>query len=62
MEKKKIVKYPFLIGLVAFVLSLLVTFLIDSSSPLLASLVIAFLIFELSFYYYHHKDKRRSDL
>ena len=60
--KHKTLKFSLLVGAVAFCLSLLVTILIDSSQPYLASLVIAFIVFEIVFYYYHDKERGKNSL
>jgi lipopolysaccharide export LptBFGC system permease protein LptF len=60
--KRTRLKLSLNVGLVAFILTFLVTFLIESPHPFWASLVVAFLIFEISYYYFFNKEKRQSDL
>ncbi|SDJ80124.1 hypothetical protein [Sediminibacillus albus] len=42
---------PILIGVLTFASALVLFWVIDSPSPYLAALVVAFLIFEISFYH-----------
>ncbi len=55
-------KYSIVIGIIAFVLGAVLFLAIDSSSPYLASLVVAFLIFEISFYYLFGKERQKNKL
>ena len=56
------IKYLLIIGLVAFSVTYLVTSLIQSPHPFWASIVVAFLIVEISFFYFFHKEKRKYEL
>lgn len=60
--KRARLKLSLIIGLAAFVLTLFVTFLIESPHPFWASLVVAFLIFEISYYYFFNKEKHQFNL
>jgi len=60
--KRTHLKLPLIAGLAAFILTFLVTFLIESPYPFWASLVVAFIIFEISYYYFFNKEKRQYDL
>ncbi|HDF4844502.1 TPA: hypothetical protein PEJ62_002883 [Staphylococcus aureus] len=60
--KRTRLKISLIVGLVAFILTFLVTFLIESPYPFWASLVVGFLIFEISYYYFFNKEKRQYDL
>lgn len=55
-------KYLLIIGLAAFAVTYLVTSLIQSSHPFWASIVVAFLIVEISFFYFIHREKRKFEL
>ncbi|MCJ0932060.1 hypothetical protein MST22_12935 [Virgibacillus halodenitrificans] len=59
---KKYVKYSIVIGIIAFVLGLVLFLTIDSSSPYIASLIVAFLIFEISFYQLFGKERHKNKL
>ncbi|MEI5909555.1 hypothetical protein WAK64_21250 [Bacillus spongiae] len=58
----KMIRSALFVGLITFVLSFLITHMIGSSHPLLASLFIGFLLFELTFFHQFHKTKKVSKL
>ncbi|WP_010650555.1 hypothetical protein [Oceanobacillus massiliensis] len=60
--KRKQQLYPLMAGLAGFGLTFIVTLLIESTHPFLASLVLGFIIFEISFYYFHSEEKRINEL
>lgn len=59
---EKYVKYSMVIGIIAFALSLILFLTIDSPSPYLGGLVVAFLIFEISFYHFFGKGRQKNKL
>lgn len=62
--KRTRLKSSLIVGSVAFILTFLVTFLIESPYPFWASLVVGFLNFEICYYYFFNKEKeeRQYDL
>jgi len=56
------IKYSLIAGIVAFLLTFLVTLLIEPAHPLWASLIVAFLIFEICNYYFFNQEKRKHKL
>ncbi|GGN67277.1 hypothetical protein GCM10007971_37990 [Oceanobacillus indicireducens] len=60
--KRTCLKLSLIVGSVAFIVTYFVTFLMESPRPFSASLVVAFLIFEISYYYFFNKGKRQYDL
>ncbi|MCT1577815.1 hypothetical protein M3E13_12875 [Oceanobacillus kimchii] len=58
---KKYVKYSIVIGIVTFAISLMLFLTIDSPSPYLGGLVVAFLIFEISFYHFSGKERQKTN-
>jgi Na+-driven multidrug efflux pump len=59
---KKRVLYPLIIGLSAFVITIIITLFINSPYPFWASFIIGFLIFETSYFYYFRKEKRQTEI
>ncbi|MFG6115774.1 hypothetical protein ACGTN9_11325 [Halobacillus sp. MO56] len=58
---EKYAKYSLLIGLVTFFLCLIIFMAFDSPSPFLGSLVAAFILFEISYYYLFQKYKQKRE-
>ncbi|MCP3030794.1 hypothetical protein LF817_05510 [Halobacillus sp. A1] len=56
----KYIRYSFITGNIAFGLCLILLLLIEAPSPYLGSLIVAFLIFEISFYHLFDKEKQKS--
>ncbi|MDQ0186656.1 hypothetical protein J2S16_003264 [Cytobacillus kochii] len=54
-------KSIFFITALSFLLPLIIFLLIGSSSPVLASFLVAFLIFDISFFYFFVKSKRKRN-
>ncbi|WP_337018702.1 hypothetical protein [Oceanobacillus massiliensis] len=50
--KRKQLLYPIMAGLAGSGLTFIVTLLIESPHPFLASLVLGFIMFEISFYFF----------
>lgn len=50
------------IGLLAFFLTFLVTFLMESPSPFWAGLVAGFLVFEISYYHFFYRKNMQNQL
>ncbi|MEI3611856.1 hypothetical protein [Pseudogracilibacillus sp. SO30301A] len=55
-------KYSLIIGLLAFAVTFIVTLLLQSPQPFWASFVIAFLLFEISYFFFFQKEKRKYKL
>jgi len=60
--KKSRVRKSLIAGLAAFLFTFFITFLIESPHPFWASLIVAFLIFEICYYFYFHREKREEGL
>lgn len=60
MKRKRLI-FSLIAGAVAFVLTFLVTFLMESPYPFWASFIVALLIVEIGYYYFFNKEKRRYD-
>ncbi|WP_413380321.1 hypothetical protein [Alkalihalobacillus sp. 1P02AB] len=52
-------KTPILIGILFFLIAVPIFLFIDSPQPFLAGLFVAFLIFEISFFHNHNKQKEK---
>ncbi|WP_461610252.1 hypothetical protein [Cytobacillus kochii] len=55
----KYVKYSVVIGIIAFVFALVLFLTIDSPYPYLGGLVVAFIIFEISFFHLFGKERQK---
>ncbi|MCP3028526.1 hypothetical protein [Halobacillus sp. A5] len=55
----KYVKSSILIGLITLVSALLIFLVIDFPSPYIAALIIAFVVFEISFYHLFVKERQK---
>lgn len=60
--RKSSMKYSLVIGLFGFVVAFIVTLLLQSPQPVWASFVIAFLLFEISYFFFFHQEKRKYKL
>ncbi|UOQ93120.1 hypothetical protein MUO14_22460 [Halobacillus shinanisalinarum] len=58
----KYLGYSIIIGAITFVLGLIVFLAIDSPSPYIAGIVVAFLVAEISFYHFFGKEKKKYKL
>lgn len=57
--KKKTILYPLGIGLFAFSLTFLLTSFIVSPHPFWASVIVGFIIFEISYYHFFKRKKEK---
>ncbi|WP_235001492.1 hypothetical protein [Halobacillus sp. Marseille-P3879] len=58
----KYIKYSIIAGLITFALCLFVLLAINSPSPYIGSLVVGFVIFEISFYHFFGREKEKQKL
>ena len=61
-DMRKHLKNHLSIGVLFFLLSLLIFEVMDSPHPFIASLIVAFVAFEISVYYFFQKEKKVSKL